>query len=356
MKFKTALLSAATVLFMWGHAYAQGVYNCSSTNPNQGGAAICANNGMAQGASFLLPIGTTGTRPAAPFNGMIRYNTDSSGSVEAYVNGAWASLTGGGGGGSVTLGTSASATNPAKSGDATTGSFSDGVGLVEFSSSSTKEFTIGTTGILANVGVSIGTTTVAPTNGLVVTGNVGIGTNVPTATAQISAATGTQTLNIGPYAGSGAGSIIISAENSGTLGFATLTTTNLAGFQINSSGQGSSISRTGLVNPGGHYTWGINGSATVGSYTAIDAPANGLTITGQVGIGTSVPATNSTLDVRGPVKLFGYTVSTLPTGTVGAIAYVTDQLTTCAVAGAALTGGGAVTCPVFYNGTAWVGN
>ncbi len=51
----------------------------------------------------------------------------------------------------------------------------------------------------------------------------------------------------------------------------------------------------------------------------------------------------------------GYTVSGLPTGNQGDIAFVTDQLTTCAVAGAALTGGGAKVCPVFFDGSAWVG-
>lgn len=51
-----------------------------------------------------------------------------------------------------------------------------------------------------------------------------------------------------------------------------------------------------------------------------------------------------------------YTVATLPAaGSAGRRAYVTDQLTTCAVVGAALTGGGAITCPVFDNGTIWVG-
>lgn len=58
-----------------------------------------------------------------------------------------------------------------------------------------------------------------------------------------------------------------------------------------------------------------------------------------------------------PVRLStGFTVGGLP-GAVGAgaRAYVTDQLTTCAAAGVALTGGGAVTCPAFFNGTTWVG-
>jgi hypothetical protein len=42
-------------------------------------------------------------------------------------------------------------------------------------------------------------------------------------------------------------------------------------------------------------------------------------------------------------------------GTAGRRAYVSDQLTTCAAPGAALTGGGSKVCPVFDNGTAWVG-
>jgi len=48
----------------------------------------------------------------------------------------------------------------------------------------------------------------------------------------------------------------------------------------------------------------------------------------------------------------GYTVATLPTGVVGMRAYVTDA--TAPTYLGTLTGGGAITCPVFYNGTAWV--
>jgi hypothetical protein len=59
--------------------------------------------------------------------------------------------------------------------------------------------------------------------------------------------------------------------------------------------------------------------------------------------------------IAGQTVSAGYTVGTLPSGIVGGRAHVTDQTTTCAVPGGALVGGGAVTCPVFYNGTAWVG-
>lgn len=56
---------------------------------------------------------------------------------------------------------------------------------------------------------------------------------------------------------------------------------------------------------------------------------------------------------QGPATLSsGYTVATLPAGTAGARAYVTDA--TAPTYLGALTGGGTVTCPVFYNGTAWV--
>jgi len=64
------------------------------------------------------------------------------------------------------------------------------------------------------------------------------------------------------------------------------------------------------------------------------------------------------LDVVGNIKSSalirtgGYTVATLPAGTVGDRAYVTDATTP--TYNAALTGGGAVVVPVFYNGSAWV--
>jgi hypothetical protein len=51
-------------------------------------------------------------------------------------------------------------------------------------------------------------------------------------------------------------------------------------------------------------------------------------------------------------KTGGYTVATLPAGVIGMRAYVTDA--TAPTYLGALTGGGAVKCPVFHNGTAWI--
>lgn len=75
---------------------------------------------------------------------------------------------------------------------------------------------------------------------------------------------------------------------------------------------------------------------------------------GTAGVTTAGEWDSTMLKVNTPVKTGGYTVSTLPSGVVGMRAYVTDQLAACAGIGAALTGGGAVVCPVYYNGSAWV--
>lgn len=61
---------------------------------------------------------------------------------------------------------------------------------------------------------------------------------------------------------------------------------------------------------------------------------------------------NKSVEFGATVKTAGYTVATLPAGVVGMRAYVTDA--TAPTWNAALTGGGAVVCPVFYNGAAWV--
>jgi len=58
------------------------------------------------------------------------------------------------------------------------------------------------------------------------------------------------------------------------------------------------------------------------------------------------------IDVDGVVNLGGFTVATLPTGSQGDTAYVTDATSPTYLA--TVVGGGSVVCPVFYNGTNWV--
>jgi hypothetical protein len=120
---------------------------------------------------------------------------------------------------------------------------------------------------------------------------------------------------------------------------------------------------------------GITGGSFVGNGQLYKDPNQGLAVVGVAGLVNDfnvltpsggaflmhTPTGTNYVKFDAPAVLGdGYTVATLPStaaaGKVtGARTYVTDQLTTCVATGAALTGGGAVVCPAFYNGSAWVG-
>jgi hypothetical protein len=84
----------------------------------------------------------------------------------------------------------------------------------------------------------------------------------------------------------------------------------------------------------------------VGTYTVYGFPSGGVSIGN-----TSDPGAKN-LSVSGTVSTGGYTVATLPTGVTGARAYVTNAL--APTYGANVAGGGAVTVPVFFNGSNWI--
>lgn len=66
---------------------------------------------------------------------------------------------------------------------------------------------------------------------------------------------------------------------------------------------------------------------------------------------TITPSTSACTFAK-PIILATYTVATLPAGTVGMIAFVTDALLPAFLT--TVAGGGAVKTPVFYNGSNWV--
>ena len=105
-------------------------------------------------------------------------------------------------------------------------------------------------------------------------------------------------------------------------------------------------------------------NATINAPLATGNATNGDIIiqTGvKTGSGTAAGTKTTALTIKGETQnvvasslivMKGYTVSGLPTGVTGAIAYVTDA-TACTFL-VAPTGGGSTYCPVTYNGSAWV--
>lgn len=80
-------------------AVTTGVVTIGSTVANTGVALDVGS----KTSSILLPLGTTGTRPATGINGMLRYNSTTP-AIEGYVNNAWTSLGAGSGSGTVNTG------------------------------------------------------------------------------------------------------------------------------------------------------------------------------------------------------------------------------------------------------------
>ena len=86
-------------------------------------------------------------------------------------------------------------------------------------------------------------------------------------------------------------------------------------------------------------------NALIGTTTDNGVAGDKLQVSGAI-------AVSSTIKAGATVRLKNYTVATLPAGVQGDTAYVTDALSPTYLG--VLVGGGAVKCPVFYNGTAWV--
>lgn len=131
-------------------------------------------------------------------------------------------------------------------------------------------------------------TTVAPSNGALIQGNVGIGTfSISTQTARLSVMGGN--MGIGTITPFTALSII-----GGNVGIGTITATN--GVLITNGGNVG----LGTFNPQNQLS--IGGNAAIGSaYSTISASSNGLIIQGNLGVGSSSPG--QLLDVQGTIRI-----------------------------------------------------
>lgn len=161
---------------------------------------------------------------------------------------------------------------------------------------------------------------------------------------------------------------------SGTLTAGLITSNTASGNFLKSADTGTNQNNIQFINTGGTSYIGTNNST--GSFTTGGSAYNLIIISpnnNSYGIELATGALNTvrmTIDGTGLVSMLnglavtgtisatttiktgGYTVATLPAGVVGDRAYVTDA--TAPTYLGALTGGGAVVCPVFKNASAWV--
>ena len=169
---------------------------------------------------------------------------------------------------------------------------------------------------------------------------LGIGTVAPSSSLSFSGTSATTiSLDRNTTAATAGQTLTINA------GGAYLAGTNLAG--------GNLLLKAGISTGTGTSSIIFYTAPAGSSGTADNAPTEKMRIdsVGNVGIGLTPTASQGTLQVSGSIRTTGYTVATLPAGTVGMVTYVTDA--TSKLSSTILTGGGSYTVPVFYNGTNW---
>ena len=202
-------------------------------------------------------------------------------------------------------------------------------------------------------------------------GRLGIGTSSPTSTLTISGS-GSTSATTSLLVRNSSGTSMFSVYDNGQLNFsgsirttagfslyqpvsitgneAVALSSNSYTIQANTGSKGYGILTDGTVNQVGTSAFsGIAGnwvltSVGSGENLLLDLKVSNINKF-KVDIGGSVVS-------QGTITTKGYTVATLPTGTVGMNAYVTDALAPTYLT--TIVGGGAVNCPVFFDGTNWV--
>ena len=232
---------------------------------------------------------------------------------------------------------------------------------------------------VVNGGTGLGT---IPTNGQLLIGNgTGYSLNTLTAGTGITVTNGAGTITVAssgltsfsagttgftpssPTTGAVvlAGTLVIANGGTGATSAAAARANLGAGTVTSVGGTGTvnGITLTGTVTTAGNLTLGgtLSGVSLTTQVTGVLPIANGGT--GTTGIGTVFASLTTNVSGILPVANGGnglglaYTVATLPAAsTQGRRAWVTNALAPTFLA--APVGGGAVVCPVFDNGTAWV--
>lgn len=152
----------------------------------------------------------------------------------------------------------------------------------------------------------------------------------------------------------------LSLRGVGSLGAASMWGGNLSasfGSNVYMSASGATYNSSGFAQ---YFTY--NSTGGLDFYTAPsgvkDAAATftkvaAMDVNGRAVFGSGTFSGPATLQTSGALKTGGFTVATLPASpTIGTRTYVTNALGPVYLA--TVVGGGAVTVPVFYNGTSWI--
>jgi trimeric autotransporter adhesin len=155
-----------------------------------------------------------------------------------------------------------------------------------------------------------------PSNGLIVSGKVGIGTNNPLSTLAL-------------YSGSGENLLFHGAQNFAS-GYS-VSSTNDAGtsgapLQIDATTMELNAANVGIGTATIANTVDVDGNASIG-FTNTRAPANGLIVSGRVGIGTATP--QSMLHIFNGEVQVGSSSLSCATANAGAIRYANSSLYYC---------------------------
>lgn len=291
--------------------------------------------------AVALPVGTTGQRPTGAnlANGEIRYNSTTP-AVEAYINGAWASFVTSGSGGGLTGSQYQmayfSATNIA-GGDAniTTDAGNDFIITI-------GNLAIGTTTVTNAINLSgASAQTIGMMSGATVGKNLTLqsGRGLSSGTDEnggdlvlasgITTGTGTSNIQFSLYPAGSTGTAdnaaltALTVSATGLIGTTAETTLQAnAGSGSNQNGGGFTLASGVSTGTGtSSISFSVYGAGGSGSTANTATTAMTIDSTGNVGIGTTSPATGMKVDINGPVKVAGTGSETCSASTIGAMRY-----------------------------------